>query len=426
MKIMEPTQNVARRSPKAAAPAASVQLLLIEDNPDLTAVLHAVLGLEEDLLLRSAGSVAEAVRDLAGHPADLILLDLGLPDSAGLDTLDAMQQAAPGIPIVILSGVDDEEVARKAVRRGAQDYLLKTEIGTRALVRALGYALERHAFQELQREHAAELARRDAEVEAELKFAGEIQRARLPLQPWSFPATAAPQEAALRFAFHSQPAEMLGANFFSVQEISAAGVGVFICDVLGHRIAAALVSATVRGLVEKMPAGAADPGRFLGELNRALHAIFHRTASRVPVTAFYMVVNIERGEVRYANAGHPAPFFIRPSSRQVRSLASAPLGAALGLSDSAQYPASVWRLDPGDRIILFTKSIYEIEGPFSEPYGRDRLPNDIRKRIKMTPPHLLDDLVAHIRDFSLSRKFTDDVCLLGMEVCTGAGVRNGQ
>jgi sigma-B regulation protein RsbU (phosphoserine phosphatase) len=401
---------------QAAAAPADVALLLIEDDPDFATVLRTILELEAGLDVRCARSVAEGLRAFAKAPADIILLDLGLPDSDGLATLDRVRQGAPDAPVVVLTGVDDEALAMEAVRRGAQDYLVKTEVRTRSLIRVLRYAMERHALHAELARHTAEIERRNARVEEELKLAREIQQSYLPRQRVTFPQAAGTRDAALRFCFHYTPAEIIGGDFFSVQELSETEVGVFICDVMGHGVSAALVSATVRGLIEEMKTDATDPGRFLGEMNRAIHAILHGAETPIFVTAFYMVADIARGELRYANAGHPAPFCIRPASRQVRSLETPRGGAALGLFEDSQYLVSQKPLRDGDLLMLFTDGLYEIESALAEPYGRERLPNDIRKRIKMTPARLFDDLIAHIRDFSLHRRFDDDVCLVGMEV----------
>ena len=401
---------------KPAAASSTVDLLVIEDEPEFSAVLSAILETEDRMSVRCAGSLAEATVELAMRGADLILLDLGLPDSDGLATLDAVHALAPGAPVVVLTGADDEALAIEAVRRGAQDYLVKTEIGTRTLIRGLRYALERHALQAELGLRAAEIERRNAQIGEDLKLAREIQQSYLPRQRMTFPQAAAPQDAALRFCFRYTPAELIGGDFFSVIELSDTEVGVLICDVMGHGVSAALVSATVRGLIEEIKVDAADPSLFLGKMNRAIYRILHGAETPIFVTAFYMVADIRQGEVRYANAGHPAPLFIRPASRRVRSLRTPRGGAALGLFTHTQYATGKKTLRAGDLLMLFTDGLYEIESALSESYGRERLPNDIRKRVKMTPAHLVDDLIEHIRDFSLSRCFDDDVCVVGMEV----------
>jgi two-component system sensor histidine kinase UhpB len=72
---------------------------------------------------------------------DIILLDLGLPDGHGVDTVRRMHAAAPGVPVIVLTGLDDETFAAQAMEEGAQDYLIKGQIESRALPRALRHAI---------------------------------------------------------------------------------------------------------------------------------------------------------------------------------------------------------------------------------------------------------------------------------------------
>ena len=126
-------------------------LLLVEDNPAearlIREVLIAIDPLQFDLV--HVDSLRAACRQLAETPFTVILLDLTLPDSWGLDTLTQMKTYAAQTPIVVLTGLNDEELAVKAVQEGAQDYLIKGEADPRSLMRALRYAIER---QRLQRE----------------------------------------------------------------------------------------------------------------------------------------------------------------------------------------------------------------------------------------------------------------------------------
>jgi diguanylate cyclase (GGDEF)-like protein len=77
----------------------------------------------------------------------MIVLDLGLPDGGGVEAIQRVQRAAPDVPLVVLTGLDDEAAAVEALHAGAQDYLIKGQMSTRSLVRALRYAFERHGMQ---------------------------------------------------------------------------------------------------------------------------------------------------------------------------------------------------------------------------------------------------------------------------------------
>ena len=90
-----------------------------------------------------AATLGEARAALAGHNFDAVLLDLGLPDSQGMHSVDAIHAAAPALPLVAMTGLDDEELAAEAIRRGAQDYLLKGQVDAALVARSIRHAIER-------------------------------------------------------------------------------------------------------------------------------------------------------------------------------------------------------------------------------------------------------------------------------------------
>ena len=128
--------------------AAITTLLVIEDNPGDARQLREMFeeGVSRKSTMIQVTSMAEAEQHLAGHAVDVILLDLGLPDAQGLAAVERAHAAAPNVPLVIVTGLDDETIATQALQIGAQDYLLKGQIDARSLSRALRYAMERSAL----------------------------------------------------------------------------------------------------------------------------------------------------------------------------------------------------------------------------------------------------------------------------------------
>jgi len=126
----------------------STRLLLVEDNKGDARLLQAILdeipaAWEVDFPLTHVERLSQALESLKTGGFDLVLLDLSLPDSTGLDTLARLRTAALELPIVIMTGLDSEEVAVEALRQGAQDYLVKGQVDAVGLVRAIRYAIER-------------------------------------------------------------------------------------------------------------------------------------------------------------------------------------------------------------------------------------------------------------------------------------------
>jgi signal transduction histidine kinase len=127
----------------------AVQVLLVEDNAGDARLLEEML--KEPSAFRTeltqCSSLAHALNLLATVQSNVVLLDLGLPDAAGIAAVRKVRAAAGGIALVVLTGLDDEGVATQALGEGAQDYLIKGQIGTQALVRAIRHAIERQRMQ---------------------------------------------------------------------------------------------------------------------------------------------------------------------------------------------------------------------------------------------------------------------------------------
>ncbi len=121
-----------------------VHLLLVEDDPGDARLVQALVRSARDLDVHVEDRLERAVSHLGAHEVDLVLLDLGLPDSRGLETVRAVRRQAPHVPIVVLTGHDDEETGEAAIREGAEDYVTKGQVASVVLVRAIRHALERH------------------------------------------------------------------------------------------------------------------------------------------------------------------------------------------------------------------------------------------------------------------------------------------
>lgn len=141
---------------------ACIQVLLVEDSPtDALIVREELPG--GKFQVESVERLSEALERLQEHCFDVVLLDLSLPDSDGLETFTNLQKLVPNIPILLLTGRSDEQFAIKAVKAGAQDYLVKGLLGDKVLIRAIRYAIERKRAEEKLAEQAALLDKaRDA------------------------------------------------------------------------------------------------------------------------------------------------------------------------------------------------------------------------------------------------------------------------
>jgi phosphoserine phosphatase RsbU/P len=262
-----------------------------------------------------------------------------------------------------------------------------------------------------------ELRLKNVQMEDDLKMAREIQMTMLPQQYPTFPQSALPAASAFQFTHRYLPAGSVGGDFFAVSALSEDEASVFICDVAGHGVRSALVTAMIRALAEELKPLATNPGQFLSKLNSDLHAILKHTGTPMLTTAFYLVADWKTGAIRYANAGHPRPLHIRRRADQVEPLANA-VGKSepvLGLFEDAAYHTSEVKLTPGDVVMLFTDGLYEVQDSKNDLYSQAMLIAGVQRRAQLPVPRLFDLLLAEIKRFSADNGFADDVCMVGIE-----------
>ena len=127
----------------------ALQVLLVEDSAGDVRLLREMLSREkpDSFEVTHLVRLSQAEVHLAKGGVDIVLLDMGLPDGHGLETVRRAHAVAPGVPLIVLTGLEDEALAAEAMTEGAQDYMIKGQIESRALPRALRHAIERHRMQ---------------------------------------------------------------------------------------------------------------------------------------------------------------------------------------------------------------------------------------------------------------------------------------
>ena len=137
-----------------------LKVLLVEDAPLDAKLLQRALNASNigELHHSSAKTLAETLEKLKEEHFDAVVLDLNLPDSKGLNSVLQIREKAPSLPIIVLSGEDDKQLAFDAVKAGAQDFLVKGQPSNESICRAIHYAVERRRFEELTLEHFKKVA----------------------------------------------------------------------------------------------------------------------------------------------------------------------------------------------------------------------------------------------------------------------------
>jgi serine phosphatase RsbU (regulator of sigma subunit) len=221
----------------------------------------------------------------------------------------------------------------------------------------------------------------------------------------------------LKFDRRYLPAGAVGGDFFSVQKLSETKVGVFISDVMGHGVHAALVTAILRVLLEELYPLAHRPGEFLKALNGRLFQILKRVENCIFVTASYLVLDIDVQTVLLANASHPAPFLINRANRTVARLGPPrPNNSfSLGLLEDSTYEVFEQPVSPGSTLLLYTDGLSDIYGPAGKECREMDLHQIVEDLCLLQGDQLVDGIISRVREKAEAVTFQDDVCLISVD-----------
>jgi serine phosphatase RsbU (regulator of sigma subunit) len=318
--------------------------------------------------------------------------------------------------IVLLTSLKGKTNFLEAMDAGADDFMTKP-FDTDQLIGRIHVSGRILDLQRRVAEGTRELREKNDLMEEELKVARELQMALLPHHFPSIPPGASPAETAIKFSSFYYPMAAVSGDFFTVNRLSDTAVAVFIADVMGHGVRAGLITAMISALVEKFSNAAADPAVMLSKINQSLMAILKHSESTLFVTGFYLVADAAHSRILYANAGHPEPLLLHRLRGELESISTKGSGGPpLGLFADSQYQTCECPMAVDDFIMLFTDGLFEVVAPDQKMYSRDLLVAAVRERISLPAATLLTELLGEIRQFSERTEFTDDVCLVGMDV----------
>ena len=248
-------------------------------------------------------------------------------------------------------------------------------------------------------------------IEHELATARRIQQLLLPL--------AAPVLEDAAIAFRHIPAASVAGDMFQFLCAGPQHVGILVADVSGHGVPAALIASMVKVAAAAQSGHADDPGLVLGGIYQAI-------AGELPsgqfVTAVYVYVDLNRGVLRHAAAGHPPALIRRASDGRVF-----PAGKAGPLMMSLvppEYPVSEVRLDPGDRVVLYTDGIVEAMRVDGEMFDVERLSTNA-VNVPAGPEVFVDATIKAVSAFAgrTDAAFDDDCTIVALEVAPSASRR---
>jgi sigma-B regulation protein RsbU (phosphoserine phosphatase) len=248
-----------------------------------------------------------------------------------------------------------------------------------------------------------------------LEAAAKIQRSFLPEHP--------PESPRAEFAWIYEPCDELGGDTLNLVPLGQDRVGVYIMDVSGHGVPAALLSVHLSRYLTRtdekksvLRQSDGNGGRELtppadvaAELNR--HFAFDDEAAQY-FTALYGVLDLVNGEFRYTSAGHPGPLVISEG----KSRLSPACPPAIGFIPGAKFKEVVVKVTTGDRLYFYTDGIFEMRSKDGEEFGQERMLEALEKAADSPLDESLRRVVEIVREWSGGEPFDDDVSLIGVEL----------
>ncbi len=387
-------------------PAANWQtlsLLLVEDDrADAVLVEDLIAHAVDDIRVTWAQSMAHAERELASARPDCVLLDLHLPDASGIEALDRITQRDATVPIVVLTGLNDEFFGASAVAAGAQDYLVKGRVEPEMLRRALLYAIERKRVEIIAADlHASQLrARENALLERGL-----------------LPSPLLLENPGVEIVARYRPSRvdaLLCGDFYDVVQTPDRVVHVLIGDVAGHGPDEAALGAALRIAWRALTFAGVRATELMHQLDRVLHA--ERTDTGIFATVLSLEIVPDTGRITSIRAGHPG--MLRQGAGTVEWI-EPPAGPALGLRADG-WPQHELELPVGHGLMLLTDGLFEgYSGTGNERLGEDGLLALARAHDGLPGPAFVDALIDGAGELAQPRGgLTDDIAVVRIERTT--------
>ena len=378
-------------------------MLLIEDDDDDAVIVADLLADEPvDVRLRRARTLRAGL-ELLGDGFDCVLLDLRLPDAAGMDALRHVREAAPLIAVIVLTGLDDETTGETAMQHGAQDYLIKGRVDGRLLARSIRYAVGRR--------HAEDVSHQLRVAELRADETARLERGLVPHPIVS--------DRSIWIASRYLPGRrraLIGGDFYDAVETADGCLHVVMGDVSGRGPDEAAVGAGLRiawrSLILSGASGASGD-RMLHTLQTMIE--HERQGPRTFATLCTLELDPRRHELRLRRAGHPAPMLLDGAA--ARSLPLDHGGPPIGMFEHAQWPQARFTLPDEWSILLYTDGVIESRDGDSGHLGEEGLRRLIEERVRAQtdwrrePEELLRHLVDRTRALN-GEDFSDDVALL--------------
>jgi sigma-B regulation protein RsbU (phosphoserine phosphatase) len=388
-------------------------IMVIEDSPENIAFLQELLAFDGYKVVTSEGA-SEAMSMLDDWHPDLILLDINMPGISGFELCSILKEDAKTaqIPIIFLTGRGDPGDKVQGLKLGAVDYITKPFDIEETLARVRTQLKLCQLNQSLLEANSA-LLKEQREREKDLRAAAVIQKALIP--------RSLPKPMGLSFAWQFKPCDMVGGDIFNVLPLNDREVVVYMIDVSGHGVSAAMVTFSVAQALHAEIEILFDEGNEKSAHRKAPSpsCLLEALENEFPMERFdrffticYLVIDLQTGQLRYSSAGHPPPVLLRKGGG-LEFLAAG--GPPIGLGLGERFEEGAINLRHGDRLYLYTDGVFECGNKRGEIFTRERFYVHLEDAWPSTIEESCQTVVESLDAFSDGMGQQDDITLLSIE-----------
>lgn len=373
------------------------KILVLDDEEDtedlfLQKFRHQIEdGIYEFLFATSLEKTEELLK--IGRP-DIFLTDINVNGIDGIDLISKLRKEYPLMRSVVISAYGDINTLRAVMRGGAHDFVIKP-IDFNDLTETLQKTAK--AVYKLKAAEATNM--KLVAISNELDVSAQLQKSLLP-------GNVVKKGNIDLYAENISAAECSG-DFYDFFWLSDTKLGIVIADVSGKNVSAAMFSIIAKTLIKAYSRVYESPAECFKNVNVS---ICHENVATMFVTAMYGVVDMEKNELTYTNAGHLPVGLVQPGKEPV--FLECDSGMALGIFEEVEFSDNVHKFTPGDTVVFYTDGVTEAASKTGEEYDYERFTAALRANTKAPPKILNQEIVKDIRKFTAGAPQSDDITIL--------------
>jgi sigma-B regulation protein RsbU (phosphoserine phosphatase) len=336
----------------------------------------------------------DALNLLKQQSFDIFVSDINVAGMDGINFIAQLRREYPLMKSIVISAYGDMNTLRAVMRGGAHDFVIKP-----IDFKDFGDTLEKtiNVVKKLQQSEV--VSKKLSAISDELDVSAKLQRSMLPGNVI--------KKGSIELWADTVPAAEVGGDFYDFFWLSETRLGLVMADVSGKNISAAMFALIGKTLIKSFSKVYSSPADCFRNVNRTLCS---ENVTTMFITAVYGIVDIEKNEMIYTNAGHLPIVVINPD--QDPKFLECDAGMALGIFEETEFIDNVHNFSPGEIILLYTDGVPEAANKNGEEYGNERFMELLKQSAKVSPNSLTQALTASIREFAGDAPQSDDITTL--------------